>query len=131
MNKSTPYILTLFTSISLFFSIHANGVWSEFQYELRIMNEIGPLPNQDVSVAIGSNNYDLQSDSLGIVQIPIMYSTECPSGKSFFGRMFLRSKWSSGTVHITINGKKDTIHKNWKRHFRKRNPRIDIYRFSV
>ncbi|MES2556316.1 MAG: hypothetical protein V4604_09215 [Bacteroidota bacterium] len=104
---------------------------SSYTYKLKLFNGEGnALINTAITLTIQSENQTIETDSEGFILITVQRYGACPSSKGFFERLFLKDSWTPEAIQLNYNGSSSTIHRNWKRQFRKADKLVECFDFK-
>jgi len=113
----------------------ATGAYShDFYYKFIVCNSNGQvLKKQELEITIDDKTINIQTDSLGIINICIGSTENCPSAKNRIARTFGFFDWSwiPKLISIEYKGVRFEIKKNWKKYFRKKKHKIEFYNYET
>ena len=130
--KNYKTSLLLFISclvLGLFCTSFSGAYWYEFYYKIRVVDAEGEIiVGKEFTIQIEDTTSILKTDSLGVLSIYLGGTENCTSNSH--SKRIKDWSWTPSSLFIVTNDNKIDINKNWKKHFRKEERKIDIYDFE-
>lgn len=113
--------------IGLFCSSFTGAYRYDFYYQIKVVNSKGEIvTGKDFTIQKESSSFIVKTDAQGVLNIHLGGTENCPS----HSRRIKDWSWTPSSLRIITTNSKIDINKNWKKHFKHDEKKIDVFNYE-